>query len=126
MRIIRIFIVIVVVSLFKTSCRNVSIESNLNMSIDYDTINYGEAVTAKIWLSDINDSIHPIFKILRNGDTAQIPVERKDDEIYGIFKAVGRIKGNNIYDGFVEYYNKNNEFKKEEFSIEFFVKMNDN
>lgn len=125
MRIIKIFIVIVVVSLFKTSCRNVSIESNLNMSIDYDTINYGEVVTAKIWLSDINDSIHPIFKILRSGDTAQIPSERTDDKICGIFKAVGRIKGNNIYDGFVEYYNKNNEFKKEEFSIEFFVKMNE-
>lgn len=95
--------------------------NDINIVAKKENIIGGEIFCAKIYAPIHDSSIYPQFYIIQNKiDTHMLLIDNTKG--YGIFKAVGRTKGQNKYGGFVKYIDKNGNYKKKDFVIVFNVK----
>jgi len=109
---------LIIVGLFLLSCTTNKTDE-VKIVLDKSKVQEGETITARLYVEH-NDSINPEFYIITNQDTASIPVDDNDNNC-GVFKAVGRRLGNNEYNGFVEFVDKNNIEQKYTFTIKYSV-----
>lgn len=90
----------------------------VRVNMKEDTISVGEVCYVELTLP-FNDSILPSYYIVEECDTFRLEVDMKRQ--YGIFRAMGRSRGEKKYKGFVEYYDSNEKKATKYFTIEFFV-----
>ena len=115
---IALFIFLLIIT---SSCRNDKIVSDLRIEKSKDTILANEDITVNLHIENYKDSTSPWFHIIHKGNDYNIPFDKEMK--CGVFKAAGRgTKGENIWHGYVTYYDKKGNSKKEEFSFSYFVK----
>jgi hypothetical protein len=102
-----------------SSCIKTSVQSEVVIKTDKDTIGINEIYTAKL-LVNHTDSVFPVFYIVNKKDTFILPFD--ENENCGVFKSIGRVEGKKDYKGFVVFINKLEEKMKKDFEISFFVK----
>ncbi|MHC1705041.1 MAG: hypothetical protein AB9846_14115 [Tenuifilaceae bacterium] len=107
--------------IINTSCRNNRNVSDLRIEKSKDTILTTEDITVNLHIENYKDSTAPRFHIIHEGNDYNIPFD--DKMKCGVFKAAGQgTLGENIWHGYVTYYDKKGNSKKEEFSFSYFVK----
>ena len=84
---------------------------------------YGEVVTARLYVVH-NDSIAPAFHLIsHDNDTLNIPTD-ENDNYCGVIQIVGRDFGLNEYQGFVEILDLNNKRRTYNYTIRFKILKN--
>jgi hypothetical protein len=87
--------------------------------LDKSFVKEGETITARLYV-DHNDSICPLFHIIRGLDTTLIPTDEMDRNC-GVFKAAGRNPGEKEYIGFVDLLDKKKIRRTYHYSIRYEV-----
>ena len=109
----------IIISLFLFACSIDKKTSSIKTITSRDTIALNDTFKAMLHFENYNQRIPEFFIVIKN-DTSKIPFD--DSTKCAIFQAVGRHVGKLTYNGYVEYFDKSNVFKKEDFVISFFVK----
>jgi len=103
-----------------SSCKNDRKISDLIIEKSKDTVSISDTITVYLHIKNYRDSRVPSFHILYKGNDDNIPFD--EEQKCGVFMGQSIIKGKNIWNGYVEYYDTIGNFKKEEFSFSFFVR----
>ena len=110
------FLIICILLLF--SCSS-NYKDKVRIQLDKRIILIGETVTARLYVNH-NDSIAPIFNIIDNLDTVRIPIDSNDNDC-GVFRAAYQTTGNKVFNGFVDFLDKQSKQQTYYYSIKFIV-----
>ncbi len=112
----RFFLFTILLVLF--SCHK---KNNLNITLENKTLNSGDTGSVTICIEDSVDSFSGFF-IIRplQKDTVRIPHHSKEF-VCGYFSFETDIIGTFKYNGYVEYFNKKQEFIVSKYTIEYKV-----
>jgi hypothetical protein len=103
--------------LFIISCS--SYENKVRIQFDKKIVLVGDDITARLYV-DHDNSVAPDFNILRNQDTAHLPIDLSDNQC-GVYKALASKPGKKEIIGFVNLLDKQNKRQTYHFTFKYTV-----
>jgi hypothetical protein len=88
--------------IFTSSCKD-----HVKINLDKKEILTGETITARLYVKNL-ETILPSFYIVRELDTAILPIDRGDKDC-GVYMGTSRTPGKREVKGYVDYVDKNNK-----------------
>ena len=93
--------------------------SKLNILTNGDTINQGIDFNAELFVP-YKTGFLPAFKIIRGTDTTWLPIDTI--KRCAVLKAASKKSGEKVFNGIVDYIDKNGIKSSEKFSIKYYVR----